>query len=318
MNELQRLVLSFRFPEGLSVVVPVKAKSQVAGELGAVLTRLETQTGRKVKAVRSDRGTEYVNSEFTEILRGKGIVHNTTARYTPEQNGSAERLNRELEERTRAMLEDSGLPPNLWAEAVLTANYTRNRTPVTAHGKTPWEAFWGEKPDVGHMRVFRARAYVHVPKGLRKKLEAVSERGTFVGYEPDAKAYRVLRERDGRVLASRDVLFDETVRPVKATRSEFDLNGTEAEPKTAGDKAGKGAGTAERTAGTERKTATEARVRDRNLEKVTTRSQTQTGGDRLARRDRRRRTARGGRTGANAEALQPRTEGPGAVYAVKT
>jgi transposase InsO family protein len=104
----------------LSVVVPVKAKSQVVGELGAVLTRLETQAGRKVESVRSDRGTEYVNEEFSGFLREKGIVHQTTARYTPEQNGAAERLNRELKERTRAMLEDSGLPTTLWAEAVVT------------------------------------------------------------------------------------------------------------------------------------------------------------------------------------------------------
>jgi hypothetical protein len=31
----------------------------------------------------------------------------------------------------------------------------------------------------------------------------------FVGYEPDCKAYRVLRERDGRILVSRDVIIDE-------------------------------------------------------------------------------------------------------------
>jgi hypothetical protein len=55
----------------------------------------------------------------------------------------------------------------------VTANYTRNRTPVASHGKTPCEAFWGEKPGVGHMRVFRARAYIHVPKELRHVLDMV-------------------------------------------------------------------------------------------------------------------------------------------------
>ena len=37
-------------------------------------------------------------------------VHQTTTRYTPEQNGPAERLNRTILERVRAMLEDSGMP----------------------------------------------------------------------------------------------------------------------------------------------------------------------------------------------------------------
>jgi hypothetical protein len=145
---------------------------------------------------------------------------------------------------------------------------------VAAHGKTPWEAFWGEKPGVGHTRVFGARAYIHVPKELRKKLDMVSERGTFVGYKPNAKAYRVLRERDGRILASRDVLFDETVQPAKATANEFELNGRTTEPATAEKKAGTEIRTREKSAGTGQGSTTEARVTEqRNLGRVTTRSQ---------------------------------------------
>jgi hypothetical protein len=107
------------------------------------------------------------------------------------------------------MLEDSGLGEELWAKAMVTANYTRNRLPSRVHGKTPWEKFFGEKSDVSHMRVFGARAYMHIPKENRKKMQSVSERGMFVGYEPDCKAYRVLRERDGWILVSRDVIVDE-------------------------------------------------------------------------------------------------------------
>ena len=193
----------------LSVVVPMKQKGQVAKVAEHVLNRLEVQSGKKLKTVRTDRGKEYVNKALEEVLGGKGTVHEKTAPYSAEQNGSAERLNRVLEEKIRAMLEDSGLPKEMWAEAVVTANYTRNRTPVSAHGKTPWEAFFGEKPSVGHMRVFGARAFMHVPKQKRRKLEPVSERGVFVGYEPDSKAYRILRESDGKILISRDVIFDE-------------------------------------------------------------------------------------------------------------
>ena len=57
--------------------------------------------------------------------------------------------------------------------------------------------------------MFGARAFMHVPKQKRRKLEPVSERGVFVGYEPDSKAYRILRESDGKILISRDVIFDE-------------------------------------------------------------------------------------------------------------
>lgn len=60
------------------------------------------------------------------------------------------------------MLDESRLFKELWAKAVVTANYTRNRIPVCAHGKTSWEAYCNEKPTVGHMRVFGAQTHMHV------------------------------------------------------------------------------------------------------------------------------------------------------------
>lgn len=166
----------------LSVVQPLKKKSDVVAVTEGVLARLELQTGKKVKAVQTDRGGEYVNEDMTTLLRKRGTVHRKTAGYAPEQNGAAERLNRDLQEKGRAMLKDSGLGEEMWAEAMVTANYTRNRLPSSVHGRTPWEKFFGEKPDVSHMRVFGARAYMHIPKENRKKMQPVSERGVFLGY----------------------------------------------------------------------------------------------------------------------------------------
>jgi hypothetical protein len=137
-------------------------------------------------------------------------VHETTAPYTPEQNGKAERLNRTLMERVRAMLQDTKLPNSLWAEAVTTANYIRNRSPVNGATKTPLELFFGKKPDISQMRTFGAKAYVHIPKALRQKLDPVSRKGIFVGYAADSKAYRVLMDDTNKIEVSRNVSFDES------------------------------------------------------------------------------------------------------------
>lgn len=195
----------------LSLVVPVATKSQVAEVAKAAINMLETQTGERLGAVRTDRGSEYLNTTLKEYLDKKGAIHETTAPYTPEQNGAAERLNRTLMERVRAMLQDSKLPHNLWAEAVVTANYIRNRSPVSNGSKTPWEQAFGKKPDVSMMRTFGASAYVHIPKKLRKKLDPVSKKGILVGYEAHSKAWRVLMDDTGKIEISRDVTFDETV-----------------------------------------------------------------------------------------------------------
>jgi hypothetical protein len=215
----------------LSVAIPIEKKSQVVAVVRNTVARLELQSGKKLKAVRTDRGSEYLNGEMAAYFGDKGVVHQSTARYSSEQTGVAERLNRVLMERARAMLIKSGLSDEMWAEAVVTANYIRNRTPVSAglsaHGKMSWKAFYGKKPDVSHMRVFGARAFMHVPGALRHKLEPVSEKGWFIGYEADAKAYRILWERDNRVIVSRDVIVDERAKGSEA-RSEFEVSPIEA------------------------------------------------------------------------------------------
>ena len=113
------------------------------------------------------------------------------------------------------MLQDAKLSYNLWAEAVSTANYIRNRSPVHGVHKTPTEIFFGRKPDISGMKTFGATAFVHVPKSQRQKLDAVSKKGVFVGYAADSKAYRVLMDDTHKIVISRDVTFDETAPKVE-------------------------------------------------------------------------------------------------------
>lgn len=206
----------------LSVAVPISRKSDVKEIVPDILAKWELKSGKKVVTIRSDRGGEYIDGELQKALRELHITHEMTVPGTPEQNGAAERLNRVLLERTRAVLAESGLSQNLWAEALVTVNYARNRTPVSAHDKTPWEMFMGQVPSVGHMRVFGSTAYVHIPKEKRRKLDPVSEKGVFLGYEPTTKGYRILRDRDGVIVVTRNVVFDEKPRR-NGGENEFEL-----------------------------------------------------------------------------------------------
>ena len=71
-----------------------------------------------MKEIRTDRGRELLNKEMAQFCSEEGITHELTCPYTPEQNGVAERLNRTLREKARAMISDAGLSSELWAEAV--------------------------------------------------------------------------------------------------------------------------------------------------------------------------------------------------------
>ena len=96
-------------------------------------------SGFKIGRLRTDNGGEYISSEFEEYLKFKGICHEVTVPYTPEQNGVAERLNRTLMEAARSMISHAKLNSSYWGEAVATAAYVKNCTVTTATGTTPYE-----------------------------------------------------------------------------------------------------------------------------------------------------------------------------------
>jgi transposase InsO family protein len=76
-----------------------------------------TQLNAHIKTLHSDRGGEYLGKEFILHLNSKGKQQKLTVHDTPQHNGVAERRNRTIVERIRALLHSSGLPKSLWGEA---------------------------------------------------------------------------------------------------------------------------------------------------------------------------------------------------------
>jgi hypothetical protein len=194
----------------LAVVAPLEKKSDTAEALKAILARLETATGHKTVAVRSDGGGEYISFELQAWLRQRGTQHQLTTAYTPQQNGAAERLNRTLLQKVRAVLCETAVSHDLWSEILCAVTHIRNLSPVSILDKTPHEAFYGRKPDVSHLRQLGCKAYTLIPKEKRiSKLQPVSQAGQLVGYSTDRKAYRVLLDSSHTVVDTRDVSFVE-------------------------------------------------------------------------------------------------------------
>lgn len=193
------------------VVKLVKTKDETFQLTKAYFERAETQTGERPNYFRSDGGGEYGSKEFSSYLESKGIHHEKTNAYTPQENGVAERMNRTLVEMARSMLNDAGLPNTYWGDAILYSAHILNRVPTRATNGdiTPHEAFTGNKPSVSHLRVFGCKAHVHIPEEKRQKLGVKSLECVNLGYAEHRRAYVCLDRKTGRIVESRDIVFDE-------------------------------------------------------------------------------------------------------------
>ena len=95
------------------------SKDETLNVFKAYKAEVENQLGKKVKVLRSNRGGEYESLSLSKFCEVNGIIHQTTAPYTLQQNGVAERKNRTLKDMVNCMLNSSSLPHNLWGEAFL-------------------------------------------------------------------------------------------------------------------------------------------------------------------------------------------------------
>ncbi|CAK1553247.1 unnamed protein product [Leptosia nina] len=105
----------------------LRSKNEVFDKLKQFVFLAENHFRLRVKKIRCDNGTEYSNNSLVSWCQNKGIVLDLTIPYTPQLNGKAERLNRTLMEKTRALLLDGAVPKYLWGEALLTASFLLNR-----------------------------------------------------------------------------------------------------------------------------------------------------------------------------------------------
>ena len=172
---------------GVSMVYFLKEKSDVVKGTERFLA--DVSPYGKVKCVRSDNGGGFISAEFENLLVRNQIKHEIAAQYSPHQNDTVEKSWRTVFEMARCRISESKLPKELWTYAVMCSVYIRNRCFNPRLGKTPFEAFTGEKPDLSGMHIFGSTCYADAQNP--KKLDDRSEEGIFVGYDKGSPAYLV-------------------------------------------------------------------------------------------------------------------------------
>jgi len=118
-------------------------------------TKVENQTGLKVKSLKSNNDGKYDSQEFKDFCSEHGIRMIKTIPGTPEQNGVAVRMNRTLNEKVRSMRIQSGLPKAFWVEEINTKTYLINRgLSIPSNYQLPEEVWFGKEVKLSHLRIF--------------------------------------------------------------------------------------------------------------------------------------------------------------------
>ncbi|GKU95372.1 hypothetical protein SLEP1_g8739 [Rubroshorea leprosula] len=170
---------------------PLKTKDQVLDVFKQFQALVERQIGKKLKCIRTDNGGEY-SELFDNYCKEQGIRHQKTPPKTPQLNGLAERMNKTLMERVRCLLAKAKLPRTFWVEALNTVAHVTNLSPTIALDNDVPDRVWcGKDVSYDHLRVFGCKAFVHVSKDERSKLDAKTRQCIFIGYGQDEFCYRL-------------------------------------------------------------------------------------------------------------------------------
>ncbi|GKB94823.1 retrotransposon protein, putative, ty1-copia subclass [Tanacetum coccineum] len=133
----------------------VRAQVEAIGSDNLVLpsglvfkNEVENQLGKTIKALRSDRGGEYISQEFKDYLKACGIVQQLTPPYTPQHNGVSERRNRTLLDMVRSMMNLTTLPLSFWDYALESATRITKKV-----DKTTYELWYEKVPNLSCLKV---------------------------------------------------------------------------------------------------------------------------------------------------------------------
>jgi len=155
-------------------VYALKTEDQVLEMFKEFHVLVERQSGKKLKCIHTDNDGEYCGP-FDVYCKQHDIAHEKTPPKSPQLNGLAEKMNKTLIERVRCMLSKAKLPKHFWGEAMYMAVHVINLSPVVALNSEVLNKIWfGKNVKYDHLRVFGCKAFVHVPKDERSKLDAKS------------------------------------------------------------------------------------------------------------------------------------------------
>jgi hypothetical protein len=191
-------------------IIPIPQRQEFVVESLRYFLDHNERPERKCRRIRLDRIPEQVGEEMKFTLFSRAIQAEVTGVDQHQQNGVAERAHRTIYDRVGPTLAHAKLPPKFWPEIARTAAFLSNRSPSSKRNMTPYQAWYGDKPDLSRLRVIGSKGEYLIPPRQRKKLVGPRTRPCLLlGYEGNTN-YRILLE-DGRIIGTPNAEFHEVL-----------------------------------------------------------------------------------------------------------
>jgi hypothetical protein len=155
------------------------------------------------------RAANWPARHISWVLHRYNYVMEPTGDNSPSQNGAVKIYNDKLAICARMLLYGLGLPAKYWSATLLHSVYLANRLIHTMTKKTPFKAFYGMKPDIMHLKLFRSRVCVRRSGICHGKLDKHNFKGIFLDYTATDQNIVYLDLDSGLVKQSHHAQFDE-------------------------------------------------------------------------------------------------------------
>nr|GFB57178.1 retrotransposon protein, putative, Ty1-copia subclass [Tanacetum cinerariifolium] len=158
----------------------LKRKHEVFETFKVFKNEVENQLGKTIKALRSDRGGDYISQEFKDYLKACGIVQHLTPPYTPQHNGDY---------------------------ALESAICILNIVQTKKVDKTPYELWYEKVPNLSYLKVWGCEALVK--RDMPEKLQQRSVKCIFIGYPKEIRGYYFYFSPEKKIVVARYAEFIE-------------------------------------------------------------------------------------------------------------
>ena len=167
---------------------------------------LKRQTGKEIKTIRTDGGSEYLGA-FKNYIVQHGINFQNTQTNRPSMNGKAERMNRTINQLATTILASEDVPKAWWIHVVKYVVHTLNRT-ADRNGNVPIKLLqrnfnikeWNQikQPFGRYGIIYKDQLY----KGTLNPRSVIAR---FIGYDDESNKLLTFIDGSGHLYRSREI-----------------------------------------------------------------------------------------------------------------